>query len=110
MANLPEPINLENSPSGVDENSDAINLELHTIEDMGATPQYIKALERERLAREFDALCPRFIKAEKSSADQRAALTSDLNRIRSYSLLRQGVSVAGGIYDVKTGAIEPFKG
>jgi hypothetical protein len=25
-------------------------------------------------------------------------------------LLREGVAVAGGIYDVKTGAIEPFEG
>lgn len=46
----------------------------------------------------------------RTTKDQRAALASDLNRIRSYPLLRQGVSVAGGIYDVKTGAIEPFEG
>ena len=30
-------------------------------------------------------------------------LLSDLNRIRSYPLLREGVVVAGAIYDVKTG-------
>ena len=46
----------------------------------------------------------------RTTKDQRAALASDLNRIRSYPLLREGVSVAGGIYDVKTGAIEPFEG
>ena len=46
----------------------------------------------------------------RTTRDQRGALASDLNRIRSYPLLRQGVAVAGGIYDVKTGAIEPFEG
>ena len=46
----------------------------------------------------------------RTTKDQRAALASDLNRIRSYPLLREGVSVVGGIYDVKTGAIEPFEG
>ena len=46
----------------------------------------------------------------RTSRDQRGALASDLNRVRSYPLLREGVAVAGGIYDVKTGAIEPFEG
>ena len=46
----------------------------------------------------------------RTTRDQRGALASDLNRIRSYPLLREGVAVAGGIYDVKTGAIEPFEG
>ncbi len=46
----------------------------------------------------------------RTSRDQRGALASDLNRIRSYPLLREGVVVAGAIYDVKTGTIEPFEG
>jgi carbonic anhydrase len=46
----------------------------------------------------------------RTTKDQLGALASDLNRIRSYPLLRQGVSVAGAIYDVKTGAITPFEG
>ncbi len=46
----------------------------------------------------------------RTSRDQRGSLAIDLNRIRSYPLLREGVAVAGGIYDVKTGAIEPFEG
>lgn len=46
----------------------------------------------------------------RTTKDQLGALASDLNRIRAYPLLRQGVSVAGAIYDVKTGAITPFEG
>lgn len=46
----------------------------------------------------------------RTTNDQLGALASDLNRVRSYPLLRQGVSVAGAIYDVKTGAITPFEG
>jgi carbonic anhydrase len=38
------------------------------------------------------------------------ALASDINRVRSYPLLREGVVVAGAIYDVKTGTITPFEG
>lgn len=40
--------------------------------------------------------------------DQRKALEIDLVRIRSYPLLRSGVVVAGAIYDVSTGALEPL--
>ena len=46
----------------------------------------------------------------RTTTDQKGALASDLNRIRSYPLLREGVVVAGAIYDVKTGTIEPFEG
>lgn len=46
----------------------------------------------------------------RTTKDQKGALTTDINRIRSYPLLRDGVVVAGAIYDVKTGAIEPFEG
>ena len=38
--------------------------------------------------------------------DQEAALKTDITRIRAYPLLREGVSVIGAIYDVKSGAIE----
>jgi carbonic anhydrase len=38
--------------------------------------------------------------------DQEAALKSDITRIRAYPLIREGVSVAGAIYDVKTGKID----
>jgi carbonic anhydrase len=38
------------------------------------------------------------------------ALASDINRVRSYPLLREGVVVAGAIYDVKTGTITPYEG
>jgi carbonic anhydrase len=38
--------------------------------------------------------------------DQAAALQTDITRIRSYPFLREGVSVIGAIYDVKSGAIE----
>jgi carbonic anhydrase len=40
-------------------------------------------------------------------ADQRAALAEDVARIRSYPLLQKGVSVAGAIYNVSTGQLEP---
>ena len=40
-------------------------------------------------------------------SDQRAALAIDVTRIRSYPLLQKGVSVAGAIYDVSTGQLEP---
>jgi carbonic anhydrase len=46
----------------------------------------------------------------RTSRDQRGALATDLNRIRSYPLLREGVVVAGAIYDVKTGTITPYEG
>ncbi len=38
--------------------------------------------------------------------DQRKALETDVNRIRSYPLLRKGVSVGGAIYNVSTGTLE----
>jgi carbonic anhydrase len=38
--------------------------------------------------------------------DQRAALATDVQRIRSHPLLPGGVVVAGGIYDVHTGRLE----
>jgi carbonic anhydrase len=38
--------------------------------------------------------------------DQEAALKSDITSIRNYPLIREGVSVAGAIYDVKTGNID----
>jgi carbonic anhydrase len=40
-------------------------------------------------------------------SDQRAALAIDVTRIRSYPLLQKGVSVAGAIYSVSTGQLEP---
>lgn len=40
-------------------------------------------------------------------SDQRAALAIDVTRIRSYPLLQKGVSVAGAIYNVLTGQLEP---
>ena len=43
----------------------------------------------------------------RTTRDQKAALAVDVNRIRAYPLLRQGVTVAGAIYDVKTGTIQP---
>ena len=46
----------------------------------------------------------------RTTTDQKGALASDINRVRSYPLLREGVVVAGAIYDVKTGTIEPFEG
>ena len=40
-------------------------------------------------------------------SDQRAALLTDVTRIRSYPLLRNGVIVAGAIYDVTNGVLDP---
>jgi carbonic anhydrase len=40
-------------------------------------------------------------------SDQRAALTTDVNRVRSYPLLNDGVVVGGAIYDVTNGKITP---
>jgi carbonic anhydrase len=40
-------------------------------------------------------------------ADQIGALKTDVQRIRSYPLIRKGVSVAGAIYDVANGSITP---
>jgi carbonic anhydrase len=41
-------------------------------------------------------------------SDQRAALEIDVTRIRTYPLLQKGVSVAGAIYNVSTGQLEPI--
>jgi len=46
----------------------------------------------------------------RTTSDQLGALASDINRVRSYPLLREGVVVAGAIYDVKTGKITPYEG
>lgn len=43
----------------------------------------------------------------KTTTDQIGALSTDVTRIRSYPLLREGVHVGGAIYDVKTGTISP---
>jgi carbonic anhydrase len=43
----------------------------------------------------------------RTTSNQDAALATDVNRIRAYPLLREGVTVAGAIYDVKTGTILP---
>lgn len=40
-------------------------------------------------------------------SDQLKALSTDVQRIRSYPLIRKGVSVAGAIYDVSNGSITP---
>jgi len=40
-------------------------------------------------------------------SDQRAALAVDVTRIRTYPLLQKGVLVAGAIYNVSTGQLEP---
>ena len=39
--------------------------------------------------------------------DQKAALITDVNRVRSYPLLNDGVVVGGAIYDVTNGKITP---
>ena len=39
--------------------------------------------------------------------DQKRALAVDVQRVRSYPLIRKGVSVAGAIYDVSNGSITP---
>ena len=41
-------------------------------------------------------------------ADQREALMVDVSRLRSYPLLKTGVTVAGAIYNVSTGKLEPI--
>jgi len=43
-------------------------------------------------------------------ADQRATLVHDVQRIRSWPFLPPKMPVAGGIYDVRTGAIEMVVG
>jgi carbonic anhydrase len=43
----------------------------------------------------------------RTTRDQRAALAADVQDIRQNSLLPAGVSVAGALYDVKTGTILP---
>lgn len=43
----------------------------------------------------------------RTTNDQEGALAEDVSRIRAYPLLRDGVTVAGAIYDVKTGTILP---
>lgn len=43
----------------------------------------------------------------RTTRDQEGSLAIDVNRIRAYPLLREGVTVAGAIYDVKTGTIVP---
>ncbi len=40
-------------------------------------------------------------------SNQREALAADVARIRTYPLLQKGVSVAGAIYNVSTGRLEP---
>ena len=40
-------------------------------------------------------------------SDQHKALVTDVNRVRSYPLIRKGVEVGGAIYDVATGKITP---
>ena len=39
--------------------------------------------------------------------DQRAALITDVTRIRSFPLIPSTVAVAGAIYDVRTGSLDP---
>lgn len=41
-------------------------------------------------------------------SDQKRALAIDVQRIRSYPLMRKGISVAGAIYDVANGSITPI--
>jgi carbonic anhydrase len=41
-------------------------------------------------------------------SDQVGALKIDVQRIRSYPLIRKGVTVAGAIYDVSNGSITPI--
>ena len=42
--------------------------------------------------------------------DQRAALATDLQRVRSFPLLPRDLVVAGAIYSTTTGVLEPFAG
>jgi len=46
----------------------------------------------------------------RTSSDVRAALLLDLQRIRSWPYLPEGVEVAGAVYDVDTGRLEPVEG
>ena len=41
-------------------------------------------------------------------SDQISALKTDVQRIRSYPLIKKGISVAGAIYDVSNGSITPI--
>lgn len=41
-------------------------------------------------------------------SDQKRALEIDVQRVRSYPLIRKGVSIAGAIYDVSNGSITPI--
>lgn len=41
-------------------------------------------------------------------SDQREALIVDVSRLRSYPLLKTGVTVAGAIYNVSTGQLAPI--
>ena len=41
-------------------------------------------------------------------ADQIRALAIDVQRVRSYPLIRQGISVAGAVYNVADGSITPI--
>lgn len=41
-------------------------------------------------------------------SDQIGALRTDVQRIRSYPLIKKGISVAGAIYDVSNGSITPI--
>ena len=43
----------------------------------------------------------------RTTNDQLGELKRDVNRVRSYPLLNKDVTVAGAIYDVKTGKITP---
>ena len=43
----------------------------------------------------------------KTTTDQLGALATDVTRVRSYPLLRDGVTVGGAVYDVKSGTLEP---
>ena len=43
----------------------------------------------------------------RTASNQQEALAEDVSRIRSYPLLQKGVSVAGAIYNVSTGQLEP---
>jgi carbonic anhydrase len=44
----------------------------------------------------------------RTSSNQRESLVEDVARIRSYPLIHTGVSVAGAIYNVSTGQLEPI--
>lgn len=45
----------------------------------------------------------------RTDRDQAQALRTDLTRVRSFPLLRAGVTVAGAFYDVTTGGLLPFR-